>query len=367
MSNDKIKVLYVDDEPINLEVFKAGFRFNFDVFIADSAEAGLAILRRETIHVIVADQRMPKVTGVEFLASVIKEFPDPIRILLTGYADIEAVIEAINSGQIYRYIKKPWDTTELILTIENAYEIYVSRLELKVTNALLTKTNEELNRFVYSASHDLKAPIMSVLGLLKVAELEGDHKDPDKYFTMIGTSVKQLELFIHNIINYYKNTKIVEAKDEIDLKQIVQETLNSYEYIENKSETQIEVNIEQNQVLLSDEFRIRVIFNNLISNAIKYQRKTEPNKKILINCLVASDEVRITISDNGIGINSTYLENIFKMFYRATRESTGSGIGLYIVKEAVEKVYGTITVESIEGEGSTFKIVIPNKQLFEGI
>ena len=110
---------------------------------------------------------------------------------------------------------------------------------------------------------------------------------------------------------------------------------------------------------------MRVIFNNLISNAIKYQQKNELNKKILIDCLIASDKARIIISDNGIGINSIYLDNIFKMFYRATRESTGSGIGLYIVKEAVEKVHGSITVASTEGEGTSFEIIIPNKKLIE--
>lgn len=361
MPDSRVKVLYIDDESNNLGIFKAGFRFNFDIYTADSAEAGWEILRKEKVHVIVADQRMPKTTGVEFFAEVVKEYPDPIRILLTGYADIEAVISAINSGQVYRYLKKPWDSTELLLTIENAYETYLARQELKAKNILLTKTNEELNRFVYSASHDLKAPIMSVLGLLKVAELEGDKKDTEKYFSMINSSVKQLELFIHNIINYYKNTRMVEAVNEIDFSKIISETLHSYEYFEFNTQTEVKLDVVQKQDFFSDEFRIRVIFNNLISNAIKYQRKDEVNKLIHVSCVVDNDIATISIKDNGIGIKQEYIVNIYNMFYRATRESTGSGIGLYIVKEAVDKIYGDIRVDSTENVGTTFHITIPNK------
>ncbi|TAH27563.1 MAG: hybrid sensor histidine kinase/response regulator [Cytophagales bacterium] len=362
MNHTKIKVLYLDDEPSNLGVFKAGFRFNFDIYTATNAKEALEILHSHDIHVIIADQKMPQITGVEFFSSILNEFPNPIRILLTGYADIEAVIAAINTGQVYRYLKKPWNTTELILTIENAYEAYLATKAVHDLNEQLTKTNEELNRFVYSASHDLKAPIMSILGLLKVAELEGDKKDPEKYFSMINSSVKQLDTFIHNIINYYKNTRLQEARDEIDFEKIIKETINSYEYIENKPDTKIALNVLQTLPFYSDEFRIRVLFNNLISNAIKYQRKEEPNKKIDIECSVNQLCANIKISDNGIGIKKEYIPNIFKMFYRATRESTGSGIGLYIVKEAVDKVNGSIEVNSEENIGTSFSIKIPNRK-----
>lgn len=365
MNKEKIKVLYIDDEPINLTIFKAGFRFSYDVYTAQSSEEGIAILKKQNINVIIADQRMPKITGVEFFSSIIETYPDPVRILMTGYADIEAVIDAINAGQIYRYLKKPWDDVELKITIENAYEIYSSRKELKDTNALLKKTNEELNRFVYSASHDLKAPIMSVMGLLKVAELEGSDKDPDKFFRMIKSSVKQLDVFIHNIINYYKNTRMVEAENPIDFKKIITETLDSYSNLENMAEIEVVLDVVQNESFFSDEFRIRVILNNLLSNSIKYQRKEERNKNITLKCIVNADHAILSLHDNGIGIKNEYLENIYNMFYRATRESTGSGIGLYIVKEAVDKVNGTIEVVSQENIGTTFIVQIPNKLALE--
>lgn len=140
----KIKVLYVDDEEHNLTAFKATFRREYDVYTAISAEEGRAILAAEKINIIITDQRMPHITGVEFLESIIEEFPEPIRILLTGYTDISAVIDAINKGQIYRYITKPWDEQDLKVTINNAYEVYYLRQENKELMKSLLRANEQL-------------------------------------------------------------------------------------------------------------------------------------------------------------------------------------------------------------------------------
>lgn len=138
----KINILYVDDEVNNLVAFKANFRTSYEVFIAESAEEGFKILRNNKIHIIITDQRMPNITGVQFLEEVIKEFPDPIRILLTGYSDIQAVVEAINKGQVYRYIMKPCLMDELKITLTNAYEVY----ELKEENRELMKSLLQANQ-----------------------------------------------------------------------------------------------------------------------------------------------------------------------------------------------------------------------------
>ena len=140
----KIKVLYVDDEEHNLTAFKATFRREYDVFTAISADEGRAILATENINIIITDQRMPHITGVEFLESIIEEYPEPIRILLTGYTDVSAVIDAINKGQIYRYITKPWDEQDLKVTINNAYEVFYLRKENKELMKSLLKANEQL-------------------------------------------------------------------------------------------------------------------------------------------------------------------------------------------------------------------------------
>jgi len=139
-----ISVLYVDDELHNLNSFKAGFRRLFNVFTAESAIEGRKILEKENIHVIITDQRMPVTTGIEFLESIIPDFPDPIRILLTGYADINAVIDAINKGQVYKYIQKPWMDEDLRINIEKAYEIYALRKENRELTQQLLRANDQL-------------------------------------------------------------------------------------------------------------------------------------------------------------------------------------------------------------------------------
>ncbi|MCH8330778.1 MAG: response regulator [Bacteroidetes bacterium] len=140
---EKIKILYVDDEVSNLNTFKVTFRKDYDILVANSAKEGLEVLKENDVHIIITDQRMPEVTGVEFLESAITDYPDPIRMLLTGYSDIEAVVNAINNGHIYSFISKPWNVKEMKVFIENAYEVYHLREEkLKLINKLVKANNQ---------------------------------------------------------------------------------------------------------------------------------------------------------------------------------------------------------------------------------
>ena len=141
--SDKINVLYVDDELNNINSFRAAFRKDYNIFTALSGIAGLQILSEHIIHIIITDQRMPDMTGVEFLVEVLKEYSDPVRILLTGYTDINAVIDAVNKGHIYYYLNKPWDEQQLRIIIKNAYEIFRLRKENKdLIDQLLSANNQ---------------------------------------------------------------------------------------------------------------------------------------------------------------------------------------------------------------------------------
>lgn len=142
--NDKIQILYVDDEPNNLISFKAAYRREFNVFVAESGAEGRKVLENNDISIVITDQRMPVMTGVEFLESIVNEFPDTIRILITGFSDIQAVIDAINKGKIYHYVQKPWDETYLRNIITNAYETHRLRRENKYMMEQLKLTNEQL-------------------------------------------------------------------------------------------------------------------------------------------------------------------------------------------------------------------------------
>ncbi|MCH7398966.1 response regulator [Belliella sp. DSM 107340] len=141
---EKIKILYVDDEENNLQAFKATFRRDYKVFIAISAQEARDLLLTQTVDIIITDQRMPEETGVEFLESIIPLYPDPIRILLTGYTDIQAVIDAINKGQVYHYLTKPWEEDYLRTVIKNAFEVYSLRNENKKLTDDLIKANDQL-------------------------------------------------------------------------------------------------------------------------------------------------------------------------------------------------------------------------------
>lgn len=144
MADKKISVLYVDDEENNLFSFKAVFRVKYQVYTALSGDEALKIMAEKPIEIIITDQRMPNMTGVEFLEKVIEKFPDPMRILLTGYADMNAVVDAVNKGKIFHYLSKPWNEEELDMTINRAYTKYLEKQQLKEENKLLGTSNDQL-------------------------------------------------------------------------------------------------------------------------------------------------------------------------------------------------------------------------------
>ena len=143
-TDKKINVLYVDDEENNLNAFKASFRRYFNIHTALSAAEANIILNENEIHVLITDQRMPGTLGTELLAQVVKKYPDQIRILLTGFSDIDAIKDAVNRGQIYHYLQKPWNDVELKETIENAYKIYDLKQKQEQLNQQLSVVNEQL-------------------------------------------------------------------------------------------------------------------------------------------------------------------------------------------------------------------------------
>ncbi len=357
MKSPSVRVLYIDDEENNLQAFKASFRRQYEIYTAISAAEGLKILQSVAVHVIIADQKMPNTTGVEFFKSITDTFPDPVRILLTGYTDIEALADAINHGDIYRYITKPWNDLELHNSIKNAYDAYKAKIDLRNKMAELEKTNDELNRFIYSISHELRAPLVSVIGIVNLVKMEGLYNSSGEYWSLIETCSNKLDYYIQKTLQYYKNNKTVTDINEVDFKKLIKELIDVYAYTD--KDTQFIVQVDQPVGFRGDLFRIEVILGNLISNAIKYQRVAELNKKVNIDVEVTPEAAQINITDNGMGILNEHLEKIFTQFFKG-KVHHGSGMGLFIVKEALNKIDGRISVNSDINRGTTFKIVIPN-------
>lgn len=361
MRPDKIRILYLDDEENNLTSFKAAFRRDYKIFTTTTAQEAVQILADNEIHIVISDQKMPNISGVEFFELIVPDFPDPIRMLLTGYADIEAVIDAINKGQVYRYIAKPWNEQELKMTIENAFDVFATRQQINEKNEALEKAHTELEKFVYSASHDLRAPLVSVLGIIKLARAENPDNQSMQYFQMIEKSVNKLDSFVQNIIHYYQNLKKGEIISAINFESLFAEVMEHYAHCDGADQVEFKHSVSQSTEFNSDAMRLKMILNNLVSNAIKYRDPNKPNQffNLTVDCL--PDKAVIEVTDNGQGIDRDSIGEIFDMFYHKGSDDVSTGIGLYIVKEAVEKLEGKVSASSEPGQGAKFVVEIPNR------
>jgi PAS domain S-box-containing protein len=241
------------------------------------------------------------------------------------------------------------------------YGVYVNITDRKKVEEELKIRNSELDNFVYKVSHDLRAPLSSILGLVNLARLPGNTDNPMDYINIIGEKVEDLDHFIGDVLSHSKNLKMEVSLAKVDFNSIISRTFTDLSYLEGASDVMVYRRVEGTD-FVSDPWRISEVFRNLVSNAIKYRQKRIEKPEIKINIIVDSQKADIIFADNGIGIEEENLNKIFEMFYRATEQSDGSGIGLYIVKNAVEKLGGTISVESTFGYGTTFKLSLPNKQ-----
>ncbi len=230
---------------------------------------------------------------------------------------------------------------------------------LKKQNEELVKINAELDRFVYSASHDLRAPLMSVKGLLNMIQIDPERGNQDHYLKLIRNSIDKLDHFITDIIHYSRNSRLDVQPVKIEFNNLIKESIESLKYMEDADAVKSIISIDHTVDFYSDPSRLLIIFQNIISNAVRYFDKWKESY-LKIDIRVDAEKAAIQFSDNGIGIAAEYLDKIFKMFFRASYNSKGSGLGLYIVKSTVEKLNGKIEVESVLGQGTTFRIQIPN-------
>ncbi|MBS1521964.1 MAG: hybrid sensor histidine kinase/response regulator [Bacteroidetes bacterium] len=360
--SEKIKILYIDDEPDNLTGFKANFRTEYRVFIAENTVQALEHLRKNAdIRVIFCDQRMPGKTGVEFFEEIRTIFPHPIRILITAYTDIEATISAINRGNIFRYIRKPWIQQDIISAIEEGNKFYIANSMLAIKNEELQQAYTELDKFAYSVSHDLRGPLTGILGAIDVAKEMSDIKELKELLVLMEKSVFKLEDYISSMHDYYSSRRGELKIVDIDFNQVADELKDVYRIYTTTNKICFEATVHQPESFRSDEMVIKMVLNNLITNAIKYQKKNFENKKIELNISVYDGLATILISDTGIGIPESHFDEIFNLFSRATSHRAGSGIGLYNVKGGLLKLGGSIDVNSVLGEGTVFKLIIPSK------
>lgn len=225
-------------------------------------------------------------------------------------------------------------------------------------NEELGKTNTELDRFVYSVSHDLRAPLSSISGLIHLAENTTDPNENREYLRLMKDRVDRLEHFIRDIINFSRNQRINNPGEVINLHELIDQNFAALQNIQSAAEVRLENEVPSSLSLVGDRTRLEIVLSNLIANSIQY-RNPRKDSMLRFTASTTAEHITLVLEDNGIGISSQHLPRIFEMFYRATESSKGSGLGLYIVQEAISRLQGTITVNSVEREGTRFTIVLP--------
>lgn len=229
----------------------------------------------------------------------------------------------------------------------------------RAKNAQLQKANAELDRFVYSASHDLRAPLSSLLGLIELARKSDNRQEVESYLSMMKGRIHHLDDFIKEIIDYSRNERMEVVRQPIDLYKLVEEVIANLINLEGANQINIQNEVPRNLVILNDTMRLRIVVNNLLNNAIKYHDHNKETRYILISVIPKVEGLHFTVSDNGMGIPAEHQDKIFNMFYRASDKSKGSGLGLYIVKESLGQLGGSVSLKSVLGEGSTFIVQLP--------
>jgi signal transduction histidine kinase len=269
-------------------------------------------------------------------------FPTWLRLVLVLLLLITIVVLAIATKQKQK--------------LKNALE--KTNEEQKRTNEELSEKNKELEKFVRRVSHDLVAPIKSVRALVDIAKMEEDPGEQEKCLRMIQTSLDKQEEFIKRLLEQARNYKAVN-KENIALRKIIENSVRELEYHEGAKDIDFRIEVPEDLIIYSDPDRIQIILSNLISNAIKYRRREEKHPFVEIRSkLLEPNQIEIVIEDNGEGIPEDALESIFEMFVRISEQSYGSGLGLHIVRQMVQKLGGSIEATATPGQGATFTITL---------
>ena len=234
--------------------------------------------------------------------------------------------------------------------------------EMSILLKELSDRNFELDQFVYKISHDIRSPFTSILGLVNLMKVETDPERLQDSVKHIEKSVLRLDMFVKSMLNFARISREQQQPEEIYFHIVIDECLNDLKYLDNFNKITVEINVQDKEAkFYSDTLKITSIFRNIISNAVKYLNPyAKQQSYLVINIDIKPDIAHISFEDNGIGIKEEFLNKIFGMFVRATERSDGSGLGLYIVKQSVERLNGSIDIKSRYGEGTIMQITLPN-------
>ncbi len=381
------KVLVVDDEPDVLRSVHDLLRIDYEVVTCQRASEALDHLKdANDVAVILSDQRMPGMSGVELLQQARLIRPETTRLLFTAYADIHAVIAAINQGQVFRYITKPWDAEELESVIRQAVErhdmiVEKNQLlaELQTANAKLTEANRLKGIFLEVASHELNTPVTVVLGLTDLWKLSlaDDATGPERQWVeRINAAARRLAKTVQRMFKLVENKEFGQTLDlePVELEPLVREAIAELTPYLEAREQRVEVEIEpQFGSIDADSSKIMDILINLLANAIKF---TPDRGTIRVQAQGLEGNpgwVRVAIKDEGAGVHPSEQQYLFEPFFTGfdtLHHSSGEyqfgkrgiGLGLCLVRTFVELHGGRVEVQSTPGRGSSFGFLLPRRQ-----
>ncbi len=376
-------LLVVDDEPEVLRSLHDLFRLEFKVLTHEHPSEALATLASDIeVDVVMSDQRMPEMSGVQFLEKARAVRPDATRLLFTGYADIKAVIDAVNRGHIARYVAKPWDVDELTTVIRQAVEQHALiaeknrlLLELKETNARLTEAVKLKGKFIEVASHELNTPVTVVLGLTELWKMAMSPTATDAERTWVDRihhAGNRLASTVERMLKLLKTgqmTPELAANGDVPLEPLIRDAVTSLNpFLVARHQTVEFVFAPDLGAAEVDAPKISDVVVNLVVNAIKF---TPDGGSIRVAAgPIDADDVRVQVSDRGIGIAPADRTYLFEPFFTGNDTmhhssgdyqfcKKGMGLGLCLVKAFVEMHGGSIVVETAPGQGSTFTITLP--------
>ncbi len=372
-----LKVLVVDDEPgirsgvaRILRDFHVTYPFmdedyTFEILEAPTGEDGITVIERDKPDIVLLDNKLPGMQGVEVLEYIRERKYDIVIAMITSYASLDVAVRATRDGAT-DFIPKPFTPQELKSSIENiTKQLYLKR----ITHKLNQDGKKVRYQFLSVLSHELKAPLNALEGYLRMMQEKQAGDRIDDYATHIDRSLQRIQGMRNLIMDLLDFTKIrLERKEEkiqeVNLGEIASGAIVTVQPYAIQMEVSVNLEVRNDVVIMADPGDMEIIFNNLISNAVKYNKF---GGKVDITIDSSDTDAIFIFSDTGIGITKSDTENLFVEFVRIknekTRNITGSGLGLSIVKKIVELYHGTIKVESTPDVGTTFTIRLPKKPI----
>lgn len=357
----KHTILLVDDEQDNVDALERLFRRKYNVLKATSGPEALELIKQQKVSLILTDQRMPNMTGVELLAESLKYWPDAVRILLTGFTDIDSVISAINSGHVYRYVTKPWDPVDLTNAVDKAIERFELSAELKEKNAALEVALRELktldeakSNFMILINHELKTPLTSMVSFLELLKETALDDEQKKYVSRIQQSSDRLQALINDSLELVSaETGVMPIKlSGLDLKKIVNDLKKDFDPALSKKNMSLDVQFDGTDVR-ADAKGLRSVLARLIDNAIKFAPE---NSAIEFESRRIDDEkIQICLRNDGKAIKAETLAKILKPFSldeNIMHHSKGTGLGLSIVQAVLKQMGSQLEVDAPKGKFS---------------